>query len=160
MTLTIQRLQPAHERTLAALFATIAADPAAANFHPHVFSAASARDIAGSQGKDIYLGLWADGDLCGYGLLRGWDAGFAVPSLGIYLAPAARGRGLSRPLMTSLHGHARSSGADRVRLKVYPDNQAAVRLYETLGYVFGAMEGGQRVGLLDLMAARDDKGLG
>ena len=63
-------------------------------------------------------------------------------SLGIALAPSARGLGLSRPLMLALHERAQAEGAPRIRLKVYPDNTAAVRLYEGLGYVFATEEAG------------------
>ena len=146
----VAKLTDKHVAELAALFATIAADPSAARFHPHDFTAAQARIIAIPAGRDIYLGLWSDGTLQGYGMLRGWDAGYMVPSLGIYLAPPARGNGSSRVLMSALHDHARRAGAHQVRLKVYADNLPAVRLYEALGYVFKSEENGQRVGVIDV----------
>lgn len=148
----IRRLAPADAPALAAFFAEIAADPASARFHPHPFDAAQAERVAGWSGRDVYLGAFEGARVLGYGMLRGWDDGWQVPSLGICLAPAARGRGLSRPLMLALHDHARAAGAPRIRLKVYPDNTAAVRLYEGLGYVFASEEAGQRVGLLELPA--------
>ena len=83
-------------------------------------------------------------------MLRGWDQGFAVSSLGIATHAAARGIGLGRALMLYLHAEARRRGARRIRLKVYPDNRVAVELYRTLGYVFaGELEEGQLVGPKD-----------
>lgn len=150
MTQTIERLSSRHEGEIAKLFAVIAADQTASRFHPHDFSDASARHITGYGGRDIYLGLWGDEDLVGYGMLRGWDAGYDIPSLGIYLSPPVRGRGLARTLMSALHDRARQAGANHVRLKVYRDNIAAVLLYERLGYIFQGEENGQSVGILDL----------
>lgn len=151
--LTARRLRPADEAALAALFAEIATDPAAADFHPHPFTAAEAGRISGYPGRDLYLGLFGDDARpIGYGMLRGWDDGFEIPSLGIYLAAAGRGQGLSRLLMEALHRAAANQGATRVRLKVYRRNQKALTLYQRLGYVFGAEEAGQLVGLLDLPA--------
>lgn len=148
---TVRRLRPADEAVLAAFFGQIAADPTATGFHPHPFTAAEAARITGHRGRDMYLGLFLDGGaMGGYGMLRGWDAGYAIPSLGIYLAPQARGRGLSGTMMQALHRAAADLGASRVRLKVYPANAAALGLYRRLGYAFSGEEAGQLVGMLDL----------
>jgi ribosomal protein S18 acetylase RimI-like enzyme len=111
--------------------------------------------VANHGGRDLYVGLFRGAELAGYGMLRGWDEGYAIPSLGIYLSPEVRGSGLARQLMRALHQAAAASGASRVRLKVYQSNTAAVRLYERLGYVFSGEEAGQRVGLLDLLDCND-----
>lgn len=147
----IRRLATSDREALAALFESIAADPAAGRFHPHPFTAQQAARIAGYQGRDVYLGLFAGGRIVGYGMLRGWDDGFPVPSLGIYLHPEARGRRLAGKLMQALHQEALGQGAERIRLKVYADNDVAVRLYRRLGYVFSDEEGDQRVGYLTLV---------
>jgi ribosomal protein S18 acetylase RimI-like enzyme len=146
----VRRLGPADEPALAAFFALVAGDPTASGFHPHPFTAEEAARVAGHRGRDLYLGLFDGSALAGYGMLRGWDAGYAIPSLGIYLAPAGRGRGLAATLMDALHRAAAGNGASQVRLKVYPGNIAAMRLYQRLGYVFSSEEAGQRVGLLAL----------
>ena len=99
-----------------------------------------AQKIADYQGRDLYLGLFENDVLIGYGMLRGWDANYKIPSLGIYLAPVARGRGLSKKLMTELHNAARAQNAPSVRLKVYPHNITAVNLYKSMGYFFTSEE--------------------
>ncbi len=144
----IRRLAAADLKALAALFERIAADPAARQFHPHPFTLEHAARIAGYQGRDVYLGRFAGDEIVGYGMLRGWDEGFEVPSLGIYLQASIRGRHVAGDLMHALHRAAADNGAGQVRLKVYADHQVAVALYRKLGYVFTAEEGGQMVGFL------------
>jgi ribosomal-protein-alanine N-acetyltransferase len=120
-------------------------------FHPHPLTREEAGRVAAYAGRDLYYVL-AKGDhsVVGYGMLRGWDAGFDVPSLGIAIHPAARGQGLGKTLMLFLHAAARLRGATRIRLKVYPDNAGAVDLYRKLGYVFAEEQDGQLVGVLEL----------
>lgn len=148
------RLEPRHAAGLAALFERFAADPATAAFHPHPMTARWAARVCAGDGADLYAAVWradAPGELLGYGMLRGWDEGYEIPSLGIAIEPAQRGQGLGLTMMAYLHAQAVARGAPRIRLKVYPDNAGAVRLYEGLGYRFGdALEAGQLVGILEL----------
>lgn len=151
----IARLKAENFDALAKLFAHIADDPSAKKFHPHPFDDIQARKIADYQGDDLYLGLFENETLVGYGMLRGFDAGYRIPSLGIYCAPVARGRGLSIKFMTELHKAARELNAPSIRLKVYPDNSAAVNLYQRMGYVFTAEEEGQLVGYFELQPQKE-----
>ncbi len=89
-------------------------------------------------------------EVLGYGMLRGWDDGWKIPSLGIALDPRIRGNGTGEMLMHFLHAAARRRGATKVRLKVYPDNRTAIALYKKLGYVFATEEAGQLVGYITL----------
>jgi RimJ/RimL family protein N-acetyltransferase len=150
MNVSVRRLVPSDAQALAELFAGIATDPAAALFHPHPFTMEKAHEIANWSRQDIYLGLFMNGALQGYGMLRGWDEGYDVPSLGIYLGPGTRGVGLARVFMQELHDWARKAGARRVRLKVYPDNTRALAVYRAMGYCFGDAVAGQLVGLVEL----------
>ena len=90
--------------------------------------------------------------LVGYGMLRGWNEGFRVPSLGIYVAPRMRGTGAARFLMEHMHESAKRAGARKIRLKVHIENVAARRLYLSIGYRFDgpAQADGQMVGFFDL----------
>jgi len=120
------------------------------HFHPHPFTDEEAERLSRYCGQDLYYVLLDGSQILGYGMLRGWDEGYQVPSLGIALHPAARGAGLGMTLMHFLHGAAKSRGAARIRLKVYPDNLPAITLYKSLGYRFAAEEEGQLVGYIDL----------
>ena len=83
-------------------------------------------------------------------MLRGWDEGYAVPSLGIAVRTSAQGRGLGRLMMAHLHAEAGRRGATVVRLRVHPDNVRARRLYESLGYAYAGEDRGELVMLVDL----------
>jgi [ribosomal protein S18]-alanine N-acetyltransferase len=84
-------------------------------------------------------------------MLRGWDEGYDVPSLGIAVHPESRGQGLGELLMHFLHCAARRKGAREIMLKVYKENTAAYQLYLRLGYRFdGEEQKGQLVGRLAL----------
>ncbi len=106
---------------------------------------AVARRIAAYKGGDVYLVAEAGGELVAYGMLRGWDEGYEIPSLGIAVHRDRQGRGYGRAMMTALHDAARERGAMKIRLRVHPENGRARSLYERLGYVDAGEERGQRV---------------
>lgn len=120
-------------------------------FHPHPFTDEEAARVAGYTGKDLYYVAIDETQVLAYGMLRGWDEGYEIPSLGIALHPSARGTGLAVAFMRFLHSAARRKGAQKIRLKVYSDNVKAVRLYENLNYVFGTEKTGQLIGIVDLI---------
>jgi len=138
------------EAALAVFFEELARAGDEAVFHPHPLTAEQAVAIARRRGADLYYALVKGGEVLGYGVLRGWEEGFAIPSLGIAIAPRHRGRGLGRLLMAFLHEAARLQGAAQVRLKVYAANTGAMNLYRRLGYVFRELGDGQLLGILDL----------
>lgn len=139
---------PGDARALADVFADIDET----FFRPHSFTASEARLIANHVGKDVYAILLDGPQAVAYGMLRGWDEGFATPSLGIAVRSASQGRGLGRLMMGHLHDEAKRRGALQVRLRVHPDNIRARRLYESLGYGYAGEDRGERVMLLDLQA--------
>ena len=149
--LELRRPTPELADALAAFFAELKRSGDEQRFHPHPFTEREASERCAYAGRDVYCVAIADGEVLGYGMLRGWDEGYEVPSLGIAIRASARGTGLGRVLMLYLHAEARRHGADRIRLKVYPDNAAAVALYRSLGYVFAEeLEQGQLVGFAEL----------
>lgn len=119
-------------------------------FQPHPFSREALEAIVQGARSDIYRVLVEGPRVLGYGMLRGWDAGYAIPSLGIAVHPTVRRQGLARALMGFLHVCAVHRGAEQVRLRVHAENAGAIRLYRELGYRFDSEEGGLLVGRLDL----------
>lgn len=120
------------------------------HFHPHPFTEEEAKKRAQYLGEDLYYVLVEGDEVIGYGMLRGWDEGYEVPSLGIVIHPSVQRAGLGKLFMHFLHSAARRRGATRIRLKVYPYNKSAIELYKGLGYTFQAEERGQLVGFIDM----------
>lgn len=140
-----------YREAAALLFEDIAAT--SPRFHPHPLTRSFAEEHTWN--LDIYVVAMArikdSISAVGYGMLRGWDAGYDVPSLGVAVSSNFRGFGLGRLMMEHLHVSARIRGSAKVRLRVYDDNKVAIRLYESLGYEWMPVkEYGQRVGILNL----------
>jgi [ribosomal protein S18]-alanine N-acetyltransferase len=150
MAIEMRVVAPELQQPLAEFFEAIrlSGEP---HFHPHQLSEDYARTLAQYAGNDLYYLLLDNRRVLAYGILRGWDQGFEVPSLGIAVLPEARGAHLGELMMNFLHIAARSKGAHHVRLKVYRENASAHHLYTKLGYAFDPVEEeGQLVGILVL----------
>lgn len=150
MALEIRIMTPEWVNPLAAFFQILEStgDP---QFHPHPFTYEFAETLGNYRGMDLYYLLVDSAKVIGYGMLRGWDVGYEVPSLGIAVHPDYRHRHLGALLMRFLHEAARARGARAVRLKVYETNEVALAIYKKLGYQFGSkIEQGQLVGVLNL----------
>lgn len=122
----------------------------AAYFTPHPMTKEHAHSIASDPGADTYaiISMWNRG--IAYGMLRGWED-YKVPSLGIAVHPMNRGSGLGKLMMEYLHTVARLRNAPAIRLRVHPNNESAIALYEKLGYRWQPeLDRGQRVGILTL----------
>lgn len=119
-------------------------------FHPHPLNRIEVLHRLHYTGKDYYCLQLLGRDVIGYGMLRGWDEGYEIPSLGIAVHPAYRNKGSSKELMQHLHRVARERGAERIRLKVYRANIKALSLYQGLGYEFSPWGEGELVGYLSL----------
>jgi GNAT superfamily N-acetyltransferase len=148
--LQIEEVAPRHMKALARLFADIVANGDDATFHPHPLTEDQAAKICRTQGLDQYFIALSDGVAVAYGMLRGWEEGFAEPSLGVAIHPSRQGKGLGRRMTSYLIDAARHRGAKSVRLSVYSDNSAAVRLYAQLGFELTLASEGKLLGRLDL----------
>jgi ribosomal protein S18 acetylase RimI-like enzyme len=148
--LEVRQLCPEQEKTLSELFDSVSKD-GEAHFHPHPLTEEYARKVCQYGGQDLYYVVLDGIEALGYGMLRGWDDGYDVPSLGIVVRAGVRGCRFGEMLMHFLHSAARRRGAKQIRLKVYPENVAALHLYRKLGYEFAAEpEAGQLVGRINL----------
>jgi [ribosomal protein S18]-alanine N-acetyltransferase len=141
---------------LGRLFERLASQGAEEFFHPHPLTREAAAQRAAYTGKDLYSVLQVGTEFVGYGILHGWDKGYQIPGLGIAIDPGQQSKGYGRRFMGYLHGLARQRGAKRVRLRVDPANVRAVKLYESMGYIFDpALDpDGQLIGFLDLDAGK------
>lgn len=136
----IVRHDPSRSAALLHFLERLAVTAEAAWFRPHPFTADHVRGIAMPSVRDLHYLLVRGAEVIGYGLLRGWDEGYDVPSLGIAIHPDHRGLGLGMTLMQFLHSAARMRGCARVRLRVSDGNAAGIMLYERMGYRFEDFE--------------------
>jgi len=136
--LELTRLRTSRVDALARMLAAIDRAGESRQFHPHPFALAHLETLCNEHRQDLHYVLATGDTVVGYGLLRGWDEGYAVPSLGIAVHPEHRGRGHGAALMHFLHSAARVRGASRVRLRVHPGNDSAIALYRAVGYQFEA----------------------
>lgn len=142
--------EPDHPALTADQLEELFAELDTTHFHPHPFTREEAERIASHSGADVYAILEVDGRPVAYGMLRGWDEGYEVPSLGIAVRRDAYRQGHGRAMMDRLHAIARDRRAPRIRLRVHPDNLAARALYESLGYREAGEERGEIVMVLEV----------
>jgi GNAT superfamily N-acetyltransferase len=64
-----------------------------------------------------------------------YDLAQDEPELGMVVAASHRRRGIGRALLESAAGWARVNGKTALRLRVFPDNEAARALYRATGFV-------------------------
>ena len=88
----------------------------------------SAADVA-----VVLLARDADGTPVGCGALRELEAGVAEIKR-MYVVPEARGRGISRAVLTALEAAAADRGWTTLRLETGPRQPEAIGLYEGAGY--------------------------
>lgn len=107
------------------------------DFRPHVFTEEAIDNILSHTIFDSYyiiknynLGI------VGYGMLRGEDEGYEIPTLGICIDPVYQGRGLGTLFINFLHSVAKFNGNSQVRIGVMKTNPRAKKLYENIGYEF------------------------
>jgi len=144
----IEELAPRHIKTLSRLFADIVSNGDEAAFHPHPLTEGEAGRLCRAQGLDQYFVAMSAGDAVAYGILRGWDEGFAEPSLGLAIHPLHHRQGLGRRMGAFLIDIARQRGADSLRLTVYDHNEAAISLYKSLGFSLTPVSEGKLLGRL------------
>jgi len=80
-----------------------------------------ARILSGRK-RDVYSGMFWRGELAGFFMLRGWDAGYEVPSFGVLVDVQHRGRAFMRISLDVAKLICRLSGAPRLMAKIHPDN--------------------------------------
>ncbi|GGY15848.1 hypothetical protein GCM10008098_03690 [Rhodanobacter panaciterrae] len=137
--------RPGWECGLARFFAALDEEGDDAFFHPHRWDKSTLRSLARNAGTDLYYLFVQSRNVLAYGLLRGWDEGYVIPSLGIAVHPAARSAGLGSLMMEYLEVMSRHRGAPAVRLRVHKVNVHACRMYMRRGYRLTPDEGDERL---------------
>jgi len=75
-------------------------------------------------------------DWVGFFMLRGWDAGYERPSLGLMVDEGHAGKGLGTLCLQAAMTECRLMGISSCMLKVAPENRRARGIYEKAGFIF------------------------
>jgi [ribosomal protein S18]-alanine N-acetyltransferase len=145
--LEVRQVTPALKKGLEDLFSALRAAGDEKWFHPHALNIEILEWLTHYKGKDLYYAMAEGEAVLAYGMLRGWDEGYEIPSLGIAVHPRVRRKGLAAAFLHFLHAAARRRGAKAVRLTVDGDNVAALTLYKNMGYQFKIEDLNRSVGM-------------
>ena len=130
----IRQIQSADYEDLACFFERNNVPAITEYFHPFPLNSQTAREIACTTHLDrYYIADW-NGQIAGFGMLRGWDEGYQIPSLGLFVAKKQQGIGLGKQIVEFCLREAKKLGCRSVRLSVYESNVSAVSLYRSLGF--------------------------
>lgn len=91
-------------------------------FYAFDFSRDQVADLLSRRIRDVYSGMFWRGELVGIFMLRGWDAGYEVPSFGVFIAEKYRGGALMRISLDVAKLISRLAGARRLMATIHPDN--------------------------------------
>lgn len=121
------------------LFAKLCDDPATQlHFRPHPLTDAHAEHLCNVAREDYYLiGLWGMEPVA-YGILRGWDSGYKVPSVGMAVVQDQRSRGFATAIVQKMITVARDRQAEKILVHVDKTNVHSRRVFDKLGFVFDA----------------------
>jgi ribosomal protein S18 acetylase RimI-like enzyme len=98
-------------------------------------------DGLASTGMHLWTAIAGDEPVgIGWFELRQRASGVSAWIYDISLDPGRRGQGLGRALLEALHDAARECGATSMTLNVFGHNTAAIRLYDSAGYVVTAQQ--------------------
>ena len=119
-------------------------------FHPHPLNIIGFQKEISNKEKNLYFFGENKGKFIGYGILRGWDEGYDVPSLGILISKKYKGKGYGLDMMEYLEIQSRKKRAKRIRLTVLKKNLKAISLYKQLGYTLSDYDEFNLIGFKNL----------
>lgn len=82
---------------------------------------------------DVYSGVFWQVNLVGVFFLRGWDAGYEIPSFGVLIDEKYRGKAFLALTVDAAKLICRLSGVRHFMVKIHPDN-AALRNVHRMGF--------------------------
>jgi RimJ/RimL family protein N-acetyltransferase len=84
--------------------------------------------------RDKYYGIFAGDVIAGFYMLRGFDAGYDIPSYGVWISSQFANKGLSKLTLYHAFAFCRMNKIKKLMLKVRPENIIAKNLYESQGF--------------------------
>lgn len=119
-------------------------------FYPHPFSLDYIVFLIVKKTRDFYCVAKIGDSVVAYGLLRGWEENYEIPSLGVAVDRDFRHMGIGTFMCQYLHFVAKLRGCEKVRLRVNKKNIIAYNMYEKFGYVFKDNDEDHYEGILEL----------
>lgn len=129
----IKELQPEQASTLSALILNSSKNHTK-YFTPFSFEKDSIKKILGAAINDKYFGIFINGNIVGFYLLRGFDEGYEIPSYGVWISDKFSGLGLSKLTLQHAISFCKINSIKKIMLKVHPKNIIAKNIYETFGF--------------------------
>ena len=90
--------------------------------------------------KDVYSGVFWRGELVGIFFLRGWDAGYEMPSFGVIIDENYRGRAFLNLTVDAAKLICKLSGINRYMVKIHPHNTPLANVQRMGFYQVGVEE--------------------
>lgn len=116
------------------------------HFIPFEFDLDSVTAAMSKANKDMFFGVYVEDKLVGFYMLRGWDAGYDIPSYGVWIAENFASKGISKLTLSHAISICRINSIKRLMLKVHPENLVAKKIYENFGFVYHGID--ERIGHL------------
>lgn len=90
--------------------------------------------------RDVYTGIFWQAELIGVFMLRGWDAGYEIPSFGVLIDEKHRGNAFLHLSVDTAKLICRLSGLKQFMVKIHPDNVALANVHRMGFYRTGVEE--------------------
>ncbi|CAN5711750.1 hypothetical protein BH20ACI4_BH20ACI4_26730 [soil metagenome] len=97
-------------------------------------------EILSNNKKDVYSGVFWQDNLAGIFFLRGWDAGFEIPSFGVLIDEKYRGKAFLSLTVDTAKLICKMSGVNQYMVKIHPDNTALRNVHRMGFYKTGVEE--------------------
>lgn len=127
-------LSPAEEPALVRFFEANNRPEIRDRFFPFPFTAETAARICRAPRKDRYFAAFEGGEIVCFGMLRGWDEGYEIPSFGLATDYRHHRRGHGWRMWSWAMGYAAELGAKKMRITTQTQNAPMLGMAEKLGF--------------------------
>ena len=106
------------------------------HFTPYDWRDESFPNAVVNKKKDQFYGIFINDFPVGFYMLRGLDAGYDIPSYGVWISEKHNGLGLASLSLKLAYTTCKLNGIKTMMLKVHPTNTIAKGIYEKFGFRF------------------------
>ena len=110
------------------------------HFIPFEFDIESVSRVLDKVVNDLFFGIFIKNKIVGFYMLRGWDAGYEIPSYGVWIAENFSSKGLSKLTLIHAISVCKINSIKRLILKVHPENLIAKKIYEDFGFIYQGID--------------------